>query len=241
MFGKKKSELTAINSSINLYKSTLMKDINLKLRLTDEHKKQYTTILDSWNDNIITFIAPLEKQDWVIFYQSDIIECSFITKQSLYTTSLKLIERTRDKSNVLYKAQIISLIQKKQQRAHFRLETLIPLTYTIQTDTARQKIVDTTPKKGISVNISAGGICLVCYEALSINQEILVSLELLDTKVEILCQVLGVSEKSSTGTYGHRIKFIYDDPHKEQLLSKLIIEKQRLSIRNQSFALSKKH
>ncbi|MGL4345196.1 MAG: flagellar brake protein [Cellulosilyticaceae bacterium] len=221
----------AINNSITQYKDIIYKDLNLSLRIQDGEKFHKTRIL-KWDKDQIIFDAPLFQRDWVLFPVPCTLEVSILTKNALYMTTLDIFDKRRKGDGLQYKSRIASPIEKKQQRSHFRLNVTLPVTYTLIPDHVNQhsNAPDQTVYDAISTNISAGGLCMVCKHQLKAETGVYLKLQFLDQSLDLTGTVLIDGDQIPTGFYSHRIRFNGLDTSTENLLSKLILEKQRLML-----------
>lgn len=241
MFKSQTTSNTLVTSSILEYKELILKDMNFSLRFTDENDVTYTTCVHKWTDDEVIFAAPIHQRDWVLFMLPTVVESCFITRKAIYMTTLTITERRIKDEVMYYKATITSPLVKKQQREHFRLETLttlnycpIPLTLSPDTDP------DTLPHiPGTTLNISVGGMCMVSNAPLEDNQTVWIYLDFLGTNFMFKSKVLGRSSRNENGTYSHRIRFEDLDSKTENLLSRLIFEKQRQLMRGTTIPLYK--
>lgn len=235
-----KTDLNTITSSIEQYKTKLLKDINLKIRLKDENDKSYITTILKWEGTVLTFSAPLYQRDWVIFPLDSQLECCFVTKSSIYMAQIKIIRTRRTDTELFYKAEIISVLEKQQQRAHFRVDLLLDIYYAVLTNGDGEQLEGVVKKTGTCVNLSVGGMCMVSPEALEKNQHLAIYLNFLDHNFVIPGKIISNSSKNENGTFTHRIQFYHSDIKKENLLGKLIFEKQRMLIKSTSMPLYRK-
>lgn len=227
--------------SADQYRDSLLKDINLILRLINPNEKVHTTTLTKWDKDEITFEAPIERCDWVIFPLPIVLEICFITKQSIYMSRLEVTKSQKVGGKLLYKGQLLSPITKNQQRAHFRLAVLCKLQYRILPEIIKSdSILEDLPfYEGTIVNISVGGLCMVCEKKLEANETLNIQFHFLEHDFDIRGSVLNLGERNANGDFTHRIKFLDVDSHKMNLLSKLIFEKQRLLMQSAKVPLYK--
>jgi c-di-GMP-binding flagellar brake protein YcgR len=222
-----KNDLPSIQESIKLYQNTILNDINLTLRIIVKDKTCITKLVD-WPGDKFIFAAPLDKLDWVLFERDKIVKISFVTKNAIFSATIKILNRYRKKEVLFYSAALLSPLIKEQQREFFRLDALLELTYKLlPNDTEDYNMEDLEIVKATSVNISIGGLCLVSSKQLHKGEKLNISFNFLNTSVEILGEVLFQGEKNPAGNYSHRVRFLNHDNSVQNMLSKLIFEKQR--------------
>ncbi|MGL4736197.1 MAG: flagellar brake protein [Cellulosilyticaceae bacterium] len=221
----------AISNSITQYKDIIFKDLNLALRIKDGEKHYRTHIL-KWHEDEIIFEAPLYQRDWVLFPIPSTLEITIFTKNALYSTTLELLDKRRVGEALQYRSRISAPIEKIQQRAHFRLDVMMPLEYTLIPD--RINDVTTPPDQTIyaatTTNLSAGGLCMVSKNQLPAETGVYIKINFLEHVLQLTGIVLIDGESLPTGTYSHRIRFNGLDATTENLLTKLIFEKQRMML-----------
>lgn len=205
-----------------------MGDINLVLRIIDD-KKSYTTQLVQWDGTSIVFFAPISQCDWVILDISKTYELYFISNASMFHTTVSLVNRYAQKEHVYYKALLTKPLVKKQQREHFRLPALLNLTYQIlpQENTTSDDTISPF-YDGSTTNISLGGMCMTSDHRIPGDASIKIQLKFLSHDLVLTGKVLSEPEQVPSGAYSYRIKFELMDRKTENLLSRLIFEKQRL-------------
>ncbi|PHV70682.1 hypothetical protein CS063_09120 [Sporanaerobium hydrogeniformans] len=218
-----------IQKSIERYKEALLKDINLKLHLTVK-EKTYITKLVQWIEDKLIIEAPLDKLNWVLIEAEKKLNMIFISKSGMYGATVRIKRHYRKKDILYYSVQIVSPLVKKQQRKFFRLDILIPLTYRILIDRAEKdkEILNTLPTyQATAVNISTGGMCLVSKEQLHKGNRLYLEFNFMDKPFELMGEVLFLGDPTVSGNFAHRIRFLKMERPIENLLTKLIFEKQR--------------
>ncbi|MDA3731293.1 PilZ domain-containing protein [Niameybacter massiliensis] len=231
-----------IANSVSQYHDIILKDINSIVRLVDSEGKVYTSALSKWEKNDIIFAAPIERCDFVIFPLPIDLEICFITKQTVFVANIHVTTRQPVNGKLLYKGYLTSPLVKKQQRAHYRLTTLFHVKYRLipREDQRVDNEQLLNLNEGTTVNISAGGMCLLTKYQLQPKDCVEITFQFLDHEFNIQGEVLEQGERNTTGNYTHRIRFINLDARKENLLSKLIFEKQRLLVKSNNQPLFKK-
>ena len=168
--GTTKDVAVLTHDSIIAYRESLLKDINLKIRIAVDDKT-YVTKLSEWeNDTLI----------------------------------------------------------RKQQRQFFRLDTSLDATYQLLLEDMTTPPVNSPHYKGTIVNISVGGVCLVIDACLKANTLLYVSFDFLETRLSLVGRVLFDGERTLSGAYSHRVKFVNLSSSDENTLNRLIMTKQRL-------------
>lgn len=222
-----KHNAAKVKESIALYQKTMLEDINLVLRIITKNKT-YITKLIEWPGERLIFAAPLDKLDWVLFERNRILKVAFITKKAIFSAELEVLNRYQKNDVLFYSGILVSPLFKQQQRQYFRLDVLLPLAFKVLPKDTEDYNVDELPKvHGTAVNISIGGMNMVCEDQLRKGDLLLVSFNFMDTFIETEAEVLFLGEKNNVGTFSHRMRFPNLDNTMKNTLSKLIFEKQR--------------
>lgn len=220
--------MDAITKSITKYYDTIMSDINAVARIIvpgNEDKTYITTIID-WHDNEITFHAPLILGDYVRLLHNQTYSFIIVTKACIYTTSVKITDFSKNKQeHFFYSARISEPLKRNQQRQYFRLEWIVPFRYTIGESTQWEKAT--------ALDISGGGLRMASKQKISKNDSIHLEMTLLNTTLILDGVVLEEIERNQAGLYVYRIQFHELSRTTENLLSQLIMRRQRDMLKNQ--------
>ena len=219
-----------ILDSISTYKKALMSDMNLTIRLNYQQNTYLTRLVD-WSESIVIFEAPMRGIDDVILPRETNLDVILVSKVGLFYTTFFIQKNYRQDNKLYYVAQISSAIVKKQQREAFRLDILLDVQYSLipKNDEITNPIQS---MDGTCVNISLGGMCLVCDQQFHTNDQLNLSFLLMDTLLQFKGEVLYLGEKTEQARYAHRIRFIDLKFSDIELLNRLIFEKQRLQLRH---------
>lgn len=219
----------SIINSIRTYQKALMEDINLKLRVT-YGQKTYTTHIADWQKTKLTFEAPMSGTEHIILPHHLAINVIFVSKVGLFHTKVTITKNYSKDDNLYYIADITAPLEKKQQRAFYRLDILLDVQYE-QITYENDEIKILSSGQGTCVNISLGGMCLVCDEQLHAKDKLSLSFSLADQPLTFIGEVLYMGEKTEKNNYSHRIRFADLDAADVNLLNRLIFTVQREQIR----------
>lgn len=223
-----------VMESINQYRKGLMDDMNLTLRLTQNNHTHNTKPVE-WVDNLLIFEAPMNGLDYVIYPKNTRIQLVFVSKIALFITHIVITKSYRNNNCLYYVGEIIDPIVKRQQRESFRLDLTMDVLYQLlpNADELENTDISEIPfKNATCINISMGGICINCNEQLHSHDLVSLSFTLVETPMTIMGEVLFIGERTETGTYTHRIKFVDMPITDANLLNRLIFEKQRLQLKH---------
>lgn len=206
-----------------------MDDINLKLRVKYGQKTHTTHIVD-WQETTVIFEAPMAGRDHVILPHNVPIKVIFVSKVALFHTQFTITKNYSEQGKLYYVADITAPLEKKQQREFYRLDILLDVQYELITyEHDATKILSSG--QGTCVNISLGGMCLVCDEQLHAKDKLSLSFSLAEKALTFIGEVLFMGEKTEQGNYSHRIRFVDLDVADVNLLNRLIFTVQRQQIR----------
>ena len=226
--GLDKKDTLKINESIELYKKTILDDINLKLRVIVKDKTYITKLVD-WPEEKFIFAAPLDKLDWVLFEKDKVVQVAFVTRMAIFLAKVQILNRYRKNDILFYGAILLEPLKKQQQRQFFRVDVLLEAEYKRLSIENESEILEELPSvKGTIVNISIGGMCLVSSQQLHTNEVLLINFTFLNTSFELFGNVLFEGERNAVGNYIYRIKFSKLDNAVRNQLNKVIFERQRL-------------
>lgn len=219
-----------VTQSIATYRKVLIDDINLSLRLKYNGQTYLTKPVD-WLEQNITFEAPMKELDYVILPKDTLLSVILVSKSALFHTMFRITRNYRKNNSLYYVAEIIAPITKKQQREAFRLEVILDVTYQLLSSNDTHQTSDMIQGKGTCLNISVGGMCLCCDHQFHAKEHIRLDFTLVETPLSFIGEVLFLGEKTESGGYHHRIRFLDIDTPKSNLLNQLIFEKQRQQLR----------
>lgn len=211
-----------IQKSIDQYYHLIMRDINLSVRIVveGEEEKTYASRLMDWKGKKLTFHAPLVKGDYVRFLRDKIYTFIFVTGNCTYMTYVKIVEFSKDdKEHFYYKAIIKSPLTRNQQRRFFRLQWVEPFIYTIGESSQWEKAA--------TLDISGGGFRIVSQKKMRQNDQIHIKITLFEHEIELFGIVLEEMGKNQADLYVYRIQFHNISSDTENLISKLVMRKQR--------------
>ena len=214
--------MDSIQKSINKYHKTIMDDINASARIIVEGKedKTYITTIIDWHQNNITFHAPLILGDYVRLLHDKVYPFVIITKSCVYMTTIKIVSFSKNKQgHFYYGGLIMSPLERNQQRQYFRLEWAEPFEYSI----GKSKQLE----KASTLDISVGGLKMASEKKISRNDSIHIDITLLGTQLTLEGLVLEELEKNLADLYVYRVQFHQLSQNTEDLLSQLIMRRQR--------------
>lgn len=219
------------SESIQMYQKSLMDDINLTLRLSYNESSDMTKPAE-WEDTKIIFEAPMRGLDYVIYAKDTLLESVFVSKNALFTCLIRIVKNYRQDQTLYYVGEIVSPLEKKQQREAFRLDVVLPLNYQVLPEVMTDVVLKDLPTySGTCLNISIGGMCLNTDSKLEGGSQVRLNFSFLDTPFTFYGQVLTSGERTEIGNYTHRVRFLNVDKNALDDLNRLIFKKQQMQLK----------
>ena len=109
---------------------------------TSVHAEQevYVSQFLQWADiNVASIAIPTYKGHLVPLRVDDIYELQFFTKGGLYRCRGKILKRTKTSNNLaVAEVKFVSALEKFQRRQYYRMNCIIPMTYSVLTEIQRE-------------------------------------------------------------------------------------------------------
>lgn len=222
----------SLSESIQMYQKGLMDDINLTLRLFYNEAYDLTKPAE-WVDTQITFEAPMRGLDYMIYAKDTLLESVFVSKNALFTCLIRIVKNYRQDHTLYYVGEIVSPLEKKQQREAFRLDVVLPLNYQVLPQEMTDVVLKDLPTyTGTCLNLSTGGMCLNTDLKLEGGSQVVLTFSFLDTPFTFYGQVLMSGERTEIGNYTHRLRFLEGDKNALNHLNRLIFKKQQMQLKH---------
>ncbi|MGB9679869.1 MAG: flagellar brake protein [Thermoanaerobacteraceae bacterium] len=190
----------------------------LKLNIGKSKVTYSSQIQDIAKDGTLLIDTPIYNGHIVPVRIGSIIQIIYFTKEGLYTFYAKVLNRFSGKLFLL-QVEAISQVEKLQRRQYFRLERIIPFTFTIQND-PEDKIYE-----GVIEDISGGGLRSRIRNKLSIG-DILNCKFKLDTEINVLSKVIRFEELEGK-EYEIGLCYMYVDNKTREKIISYIFQEQR--------------
>ncbi|AIS52509.1 putative glycosyltransferase [Thermoanaerobacter kivui] len=192
----------------------------LRLGIGNSQTMYSSQVQDISKDGSILIDTPIYSGHLVPVRVGSIIQVIYFTKQGLFTFYAKVLNRFSGKLPLL-EIMPISSVERLQRRQYFRLEKIIPFTYTIKDD-EEGKVY-----KGIIQDISGGGLRCKVDKKLEIGTVINCNFTL-NKEISVSGKVVRFEELLEKG---YEIGLCYidiDEKMREKIIS-YIFEEQRKS------------
>lgn len=129
------------NEVIQIGNKIEMRAVVRRTSSIDAHTSDiYVSQFMQWADNNVATIAvPTFKGHLVPLRLDDIYELQFVTKGGLYRCRGKIISRNKTSGNIaVANVQFISALEKFQRRQYYRMNCIMPMTYSVLTDVQKE-------------------------------------------------------------------------------------------------------
>lgn len=223
IFNKKNEK--DIDQSIKKYERFLHKDMYLGIRLNYRNKTYHPEIQKLVGREIV---FSLNVNDRVYYKIDQVVEVDFVsTKMGLYNTKIKITNKKVDDCNTYYTGNIVSTIEKKQLRNHYRLPICTNVSYVL------------LPNKlntygGITKDISVGGMLMESNQFLPKNKQIKLFFEI-DKKIyKVNGTIVETREDKFKDVYLHHIRFDNLGRRERKDLHKYIFNEQKRRLKSGS-------
>jgi c-di-GMP-binding flagellar brake protein YcgR len=189
-------------------------------------KKEYKGCLgiaiDITQDNYRS-IKEREEIEFIIAFKHQAIRCRTAVIASSFSKNVQLL--------LLLAPRVIATIERRQFK---RLQTLIDIDYCFLPKTSSyERLSRVEPiwfkkmKRSFTVDISAGGICLITYEKDINETQAIISLSIKDKEINALCSVIRVEEPGSDKNKKTALKYIDMERSHIQLIDSFVLEKSK--------------
>ncbi|MDP9749931.1 flagellar brake protein [Thermoanaerobacter pentosaceus] len=191
----------------------------LRLGLNNSQNMYSSQVQDISKNGTILIDTPVYSGDLVPVRIGSIVQVIYFTKQGLFTFYAKVLNRFSGKLALL-EIMPISNVERLQRRQYFRLEKVIPFTYTISEE--EDKVY-----KGLIQDISGGGLKCKVDKKLEIGT-IINCVFTLDQEITITGKVVRYDELLEKG-YEVGICYVNISEKVREKIISYIFEEQRKS------------
>ncbi|MDP4089085.1 MAG: PilZ domain-containing protein [Bacillota bacterium] len=132
---------------------------------------------------------------------------------------------------LLNSPKIVASLERRQFR---RLQTIMDIDYCFLPISSRYESLSKIEhlwfkklKRSFTVDISAGGVCLITYEDNVIEQQAIVSMNIKEQQVTTLCSVVRIESAGDNKNQKTALKYIDADRKHIQLIDSFVLEKAK--------------
>lgn len=210
-----------------------MEDFKLKINdrvevIKDE--KAYKALIIDIREDFLTINLPVNDGNYLMLYPSEKIEMtSYLEDGRCFKFYSEVILRGKENNILFYKISPPFDIQKIQRRNFFRVDLTNDIHYKKIT-LVEEEDYDTIPyKRGLMVDLSAGGLKLKARDNISKDDLLLIKMKVNEIELELKCDIVRI-ENTADKEKLCGLRFIEISPAQSELIVRelfKIIRKQR--------------
>lgn len=210
-----------------------MEDFKLKINdrvevIKDE--KAYKALIIDIREDFLTINLPVNDGNYLMLYPSEKIEMtSYLEDGRCFKFYSEVILRGKENNILFYKISPPFDIQKIQRRNFFRVDLTDDIHYKKIT-LVEEEDYDTIPyKRGLMVDLSAGGLKLKARDNISKDDLLLIKMKVNEVELELKCDIVRI-ENTADKEKLCGLRFIEISPAQSELIVRelfKIIRKQR--------------
>lgn len=208
-----------IEKSIYTYQSVILLDPNMRIKLIDENTT-YGVKLANWQENNLLLEL---RQTNINLNLSKKHTINMLTSHSTFVANVSIVKKIPQDKSTFYMAQIISPIHQKRQRNHFRQEATVPVTLIVIAE-KNSKVKPPPPIKGITIDISAGGLKFTSITKIAPPLNVYINFSFHNLRLTLKGRILEHFEEVDTHQFIYRVAFKDIDTETQQKLEKNILE-----------------
>lgn len=210
-----------------------MEDFKLKINdrvevIKDE--KAYKALIIDIREDFLTINLPVNDGNYLMLYPSEKIEMtSYLEDGRCFKFYSEVIIRGKENNILFYKISPPFDIEKIQRRNFFRVDLTNDIHYKKIT-LVEEEDYDTIPyKRGLMVDLSAGGLKLKARDNISKDDLLLIKMKVNEVELELKCDIVRI-ENTADKEKLCGLRFIEISPAQSELIVRelfKIIRKQR--------------
>jgi c-di-GMP-binding flagellar brake protein YcgR len=185
-----------------------------------EYKGCLAIVIDINQDNYRN-IKEKDEIEFIVAFKDEAIRCGTVVIASSCTHTNQLL--------LLMAPRIITTIERRQFK---RLQTLIDIDYCFLPEgrsydklTRIESLWFKKMKRSFTVDISAGGICLITYEKDIQEKQALISMNIKDQDIVALCDVIRIEKAIDSKNQKTALKYIDMERNHIQLIDSYVLER----------------
>ncbi len=204
-------------------------------------RKLYTSkVYDVIDEDRMEIFMPIEQTKLILLPVSGEYELHFFTPKGLYQCLARVTERYKSGNIYLLEMELISNLQKYQRREFYRYSCVQEMAVRALNDEEKSLMhreLPFEPQEGeytdcTMVDISGGGIRLICPKAFSGEEHVICNFTLringVQKSYKVTSQVLACTElETQRGQFEHRLKFIRIENQEREEIIRYIFEEER--------------
>jgi len=166
--------------------------INHRIEVVIEEKAYKALIIDI-QDDLLRINLPVNDGEYLMLSTNEKIEInSYSDDGGCFNFSARVISRGKENNIIYYKISKPFDIKKIQRRNFFRVELTDIIEYKKITMVEEEKNLNIPYKKGIMVDLSAGGLKIKIRENIKNDDLLLVNMKLNEIQMELKCDIVRI-------------------------------------------------
>lgn len=175
-----------------------MQDFRVKINdrvevIKDE--KAYKSLIVDIQDDFLKINLPVNDGNYLMLHSNEKIEMnSYLDDGRCYKFYTTIISRGKENNIIYYKMSLPFDIEKIQRRNFFRVDLTNIVEYKKITLVEEEDFDNIPYKKGIMVDLSAGGLKLKIRETIKNGDLLLVKMKLNETEMNLKCDIVRIQD-----------------------------------------------
>ncbi|MDR1616405.1 MAG: flagellar brake protein [Syntrophomonadaceae bacterium] len=200
--------------------------VTIELMNTEDSAEKLSSRIEEVSDNSIHISMPTKSGNLLLLHSGDKINLLFSSNKGVFSASSTVLERVNVPIPVLVVEKPKDYMSVEQKREHVRIDISLPVFYMLE-DLEVAKSVEKFIK-GITNNVSAGGLFFKTAEYLEKGQKLKLQIHLGDKDImNCSADVRRIIELNDKGALGIGVQFYDIDERDMDSIYKFIFNKQR--------------
>lgn len=211
--------------------NTMNFSINDKVEIIDGESTYKTIVQDLDRDTISIGVPVFEFRSYPIHMGED-LEYFIISKGDIYRCKSNIIGRKTENNVQMVILNKPEICVRVQRREYFRLNILMDIKYYPLSNRTYSTIKDVSKgylnkmKSSTALDISGGGIRIICYEKIPKGSYVLVSFNIPE-EIVVLCNVVWCQLDNTDKNYKAALKYVNIDERVRDKVIRFIFKKTR--------------
>jgi c-di-GMP-binding flagellar brake protein YcgR len=211
---------------------------DFKLKVNDrveviKDEKSYKALIMDIQDDFLIINLPVYDGEYLMLHSKEIIEInSYSEDGNCFNFSVEVISRGKEGNIIYYRLSEPFNIQKIQRRNFFRVGLTDVIEYKKITMVEEEDLDNIPYKKGIMVDLSAGGLKLKAKDNITKEELLLIKLKVNELQLELKCDIVRI-ESTADKEKLCGLRFIDITPAQSELIVKelfKIMRRQRANL-----------
>lgn len=171
---------------------------NFKLKVNDRievinDEKPYKALIIDVQDDFLQINVPVYDGDYLMLHSKEIIEVnSYLEDGGCFNFNAEVISRGKEGNIIYYRLSKPFNIKKIQRRNFFRVALTDNINFKKITSVNEEDFDNIPYKRGLMVDLSAGGLKLKTGENIKNDDLLLVKLQINEVELELKCDIVRI-------------------------------------------------